>query len=135
MMLKPLRDYLAVAIRVKKDFSRAIHALDKFAQRPGLWRVLRADVDGWVSALREVRGTPRPENHLEAARKLIEKAHHAPPFVVKSQLPSRFTVAQKGYHIEGCLVHDRLRFFEEYRSAYMGHFAAGKQMRMSQKAP
>ncbi len=75
MMLKPLRDYLTVAIRVKKDFSRAIHALDKFAQRPDLWRVLRADVDDWVSALREVRGTPRPENHLEAARKLIEKAH------------------------------------------------------------
>ena len=75
MMLKPLRDYLTVAIRVKKDFSRAIHTLDTFAQRPDLWRVLRADVDDWVGALREVRSVPLPENHLDAARRLVEKAH------------------------------------------------------------
>lgn len=75
MMLKPLRDYLTVAIRVKKDFSRAIQTLDKFAQRPDLWKVLRADVDNWGGALREIRGTPRPEDHLDAARELVEKAH------------------------------------------------------------
>lgn len=75
MMLKPLRDYLTVAIRVKNDFGRAIHTLDTFVQRPDVWRVLRADVYDWIAALREIRATPLPENHLAAARSLIEKAH------------------------------------------------------------
>jgi tetratricopeptide (TPR) repeat protein len=73
-LLTPLVDYLIVEVRVKGDFERPAKTLARFAKRPDLWRHLRADVEEWIRALRELRPLSSSAPDLATARDLITRA-------------------------------------------------------------
>ncbi len=73
-LLTPLVEYLIVEVRVKGEFERAAKTLARFAKRPDLWRHLRADVEGWIRALRELRPLASSAADLATARDVIARA-------------------------------------------------------------
>jgi len=73
-LLTPLVDYLIVEVRVKGEFERPAKTLARFARRPDLWRHLRADLEGWIRALRELRPLASSAPDLTTARELIARA-------------------------------------------------------------
>jgi hypothetical protein len=78
-LLDPLTDYLAVAIRVKRDPRRPVPTLRKLAARPDLWVHLRGDLEEWIDTL-ETHGSQldrKPtlkgaKNNLDEARQVIQ---------------------------------------------------------------
>ena len=73
-LLTPLVDYLIVEVRVKGEFERPAKTLARFAKRPDLWRHLRADVEEWIRALRELRPLASSAADLATARDVIARA-------------------------------------------------------------
>lgn len=73
-LLGPLNDYLTVQVRVRGDFDRARRTLDRFARRPDVWRHLRADLEQWSRALRELEPLHEMPPDLATARDLIDRA-------------------------------------------------------------
>lgn len=97
-MLVPITDYLVVSIRVKNDFDRPIPVLEKLARRPDLWRQLRADVETWVAALRELRPLRDRPPELATARRLVEEAGRLVPFPADRRGLVHYVVASSILH-------------------------------------
>jgi tetratricopeptide (TPR) repeat protein len=97
-MLAPITDYLVVSIRVKNDFDRPLPALERFAKRPDLWRQLRADVEAWIAALRELRGLRDRKPEIATARRLVEEAGRLVPFPADRRGLVHYVVASSVLH-------------------------------------
>jgi len=76
-LLGPLVDYLTVCVRVEHDLERPRATLTKFAQRPGVWKQLRGDLDAWIAALARYTPADLENSNLASARTLVEQARAA----------------------------------------------------------
>jgi hypothetical protein len=97
-LLLPIIDYLVVSIRVRNDYDRPLPTLEKLARRPDLWRQLRADVETWIRALRELRPLRDREPELATARRLIEEAQRLVPFPADRRGLVHYVVASSVLH-------------------------------------
>jgi hypothetical protein len=78
-LVAPLTDELVVSIRVKNDYDRPLPVLEKLAQRPDLWRQLRADSEQWHRSLVALRPLRDREPDLATARTLVSEARMIGP--------------------------------------------------------
>jgi hypothetical protein len=76
-LLAPMKEYLRVSIRVKRDLERPRPILRRFAARDDLWSNLRGDVDDWRAALDRHADRPDAPVSLESARSLLDEAQRS----------------------------------------------------------
>jgi hypothetical protein len=79
-LLRPLSEYLRVSIRVKNDLARPREVLKKLVQREDVWTMLRADVEGWISAIDVLIDEADGPPSLARARAVLEMARMRLPF-------------------------------------------------------
>lgn len=97
-LLGPLIDYLTVCVRVEHDLERPRVTLQKFAQRPGIWKQLREDLDAWTAALGRYTRTDLESDDLETARALVERARTATRYPGDHRALVDFLVASAQLH-------------------------------------
>ncbi len=73
LLIDPLTDFLIVSVRVLRDFERPVPVLRSFAERPDVWRQLRAEVKVWEKALPELERRMPERPDLAYARRVMEQ--------------------------------------------------------------
>ncbi len=90
-------DYLRIAIRVRDDFPRAIHALETFQRRPDVPQYLAHHLTIWIEALTFLQANtsrePSHENELARARSLIQQGQQRNRYLADRQGLVHFTLA------------------------------------------
>ena len=95
-LIDPLSQYLAVALRVKRDLTRPIPVLRALAAREGLWKNLRIDVERWAETLERHAAKPPGEFTLESARGLLDEAREVSRFPMDRQALVHHLLASAG---------------------------------------
>jgi hypothetical protein len=97
-LMGAFEDYFKLVFRVQNDFQRALRMLETFRQRPDLPYALRAYLDSWVEALKEIHTVEVSDATLSSARTLIREGQQRNRFPADRLGLVHFVVASSLLH-------------------------------------